>query len=112
MTLSFKEITEARYNEMLDVLPPLAWCDKGFLVGEAWRHSAEGQPMFAPFVVYNARFYEGSEPITIADWRKLDPRPSLPNRPHDISDLWSKPHEIGCDWNRSKACSCGQPQAL
>ena len=80
MALKFTEVSAARYDEMLGVLPPIAWLDKGFLVGEAWRHNDEGQPMFAPFVTQAGRFYEGSEPITVADWRKLDPRPLLPSR--------------------------------
>jgi hypothetical protein len=72
-TLKFVEVTEARYDEMLGVLPPLAWIDKGFLVGEAWRHNDAGQPMFAALMHVNGKFYESNEPVTVADWRKLNP---------------------------------------
>lgn len=85
MALKFTEVSAERYDEMLGVLPPIAWLDKGFLVGEAWRHNDEGQPMFAPFVTQAGRFYEGSEPITVADWRKLDPRPLLPRLAWDMA---------------------------
>ncbi len=71
--MKFKEVTEARFDEMLGMLPPLAWDSKGFLVSEAWRHNDAGQPMFAPFLSVNGKFYEGDEPITVPDWRKLNP---------------------------------------
>ncbi len=35
---TFKACTQARYDEMLEVLPPLAWIRKGFLVSEPWSH--------------------------------------------------------------------------
>ena len=35
---TFKEVGEARYDEMLGVLPPALWIDKGFLVGEPFDH--------------------------------------------------------------------------
>ena len=31
--ISFKEVDEFRYDEMLGVLPPALWIGKGFLVG-------------------------------------------------------------------------------
>lgn len=73
MALKFIEVSEERYDEMLGVLPPVAWIDKGFLVGEPWRHNEAGNPMFAPLMHVGGRYYEGTEPITVADWRKLNP---------------------------------------
>jgi len=35
---TFKEVDEARYDEMLGVLLPAFWIDRGFLVGEPFNH--------------------------------------------------------------------------
>ena len=70
---TFKEVSEERYDEMLGCLPPVAWVGKGFLVGEPWDHNEAGQPRFAPFISLNGKFYEGDHPITVAEWRTLDP---------------------------------------
>jgi hypothetical protein len=37
--MTIKECTEARYDEMLGVLPPAHWTGKGFLVGEPSTHA-------------------------------------------------------------------------
>jgi hypothetical protein len=36
--MPWKEVDEARYDEMLGVLPPALWLAKGFLVGEPYDH--------------------------------------------------------------------------
>jgi hypothetical protein len=75
---------ETRFNEMLEVLPPLAWCSKGFLVGEAWSHRdctitgrycatfmamVDRSRVAAPF---EARFVESTVGLTVAEWRALN----------------------------------------
>lgn len=74
---TWKEVDEARYDEMLGVLPPIAWTDKGFLVGEPMSHLGD-QPTFVALVRHHGRYYESEGSITIAAWRALDPREVKP----------------------------------
>lgn len=71
---TFKKVTESRYDEMLNVLPPLAWCAKGFLVGEAYSHTVDGHATYTAMVQHRGRFYESQGSMTIAVWRAFDPR--------------------------------------
>ena len=78
--------TEARYDEMLCILPPAIMERGGFLVGEPATHrvcSVTGhvRPAFAAFVSMGAdvfeqkmygwrhEFFEASEPLTIPEFR-------------------------------------------
>ncbi len=72
MAISWKRVSEDRWDEMLGVLPPAYWDGKGFLVGEAWTHKG-GVPAFAPFIERSGEFYEGTAPMTIAEFRALNP---------------------------------------
>jgi len=49
----WKETTEQRYNDMLDVLPPLDWRNGGFYVSEAY--TLDIYPFHQK---YNGRFFE------------------------------------------------------
>lgn len=61
--------TEARYDDMLNVLPPAAHERGGFLVGEPWDHDAgNGQPRYAAFRQRGGTFYESSRPMTRAEF--------------------------------------------
>lgn len=71
--ITWKEVTESRYDEMLGILPPALWVGHGFLVGEPWRHNDRDEPMFAPFLHFRDRFWEGSEPMTIPEFRAFNP---------------------------------------
>ena len=63
--------TEAKYQEMLEILPPALWIGGVFLVGEPWDHDfATGAPRFAAYVCRNGRYYEASRPLTTAELRK------------------------------------------
>lgn len=62
----WKEIDEARYYEMLGVLPPAAQSGLGFLLGEPYDHNERGLPRFAAFVEINGKFYEGSPMTRVA----------------------------------------------
>ena len=62
--------TQERYDEMLGCLPPAAWVSGGFLVGEPWDHDAgNGQPRYDGFRQVGEKFYCGSRPMTIAEFR-------------------------------------------
>ncbi len=79
---TFKEVGEARYDEMLAVLPPALWIDKGFLVGEPFGHrrcTATGRltASFAAFIRYRGKYYESEEAMTVAEFRAFD-RSTLP----------------------------------
>lgn len=69
--LKFTPTTEARYREMLEVLPPAVWTGLGFLVGEPHDHNAEGQPRFACFVQRGDKFFEVSRALTVAEFRAI-----------------------------------------
>jgi len=44
--------TEAMYWQMLEVLPPRKMLGQNFLVGEAVRSNAEGEPVYAGFTKF------------------------------------------------------------
>ncbi len=69
----WQEITEDRYDDMLNVLPPVIWLDKGFMVGEPWDHNIRGQPRFGAFIRHRNKFYECLHPMTILEFRELNP---------------------------------------
>ena len=71
--LSWVEVDEARYDEMLNILPPAIWdISKGFLVGEAWDHDADDRPRYAAFVKLRGRYYEATLPMTLEEFKNLD----------------------------------------
>lgn len=75
--MKWKEVDEARYDEMLGCLPPATMTGFGFLVGEPWdHHPTKGYPRFTPLIQLgtDGKFYEGTRPIGIKDFRNLDIR--------------------------------------
>lgn len=70
-TITWNETTEARYMEMLCVLPPEFTNADGFLVGEPSDHRGPGgAPRFAAFRHAGGGHYESAEPLTLADFRR------------------------------------------
>lgn len=68
--VTWKEITEKRYNDMLCCLPPAAWIADYFLVGEPWDHHAvSGRPRYAAFGRIGERYIEASRPMTIPEFK-------------------------------------------
>ena len=58
-------VTEDRFHEMLNVLPPAAWHGGAFLVGEASdHHAASGRPRFTCCREKGGEFAEYSRPMT------------------------------------------------
>ena len=76
--MAWKEVTEERYYEMLDLLPPAIFLYYGFLVGEPWterqcsRRTHLTLPAFQPFVFRDGRYYEGDAPLTVPEFKFLD----------------------------------------
>ena len=74
-TVVWRPCSEQRYDDMLNVLPPVEWFHGprgGFLVGEPWDHDAgNGQPRFAAFRKRGGGFEESDRPMTRAEFRAL-----------------------------------------
>ena len=74
MTPAIKITTEERYDEMLNILPPALWRDRGFLVGEPHSHRTckvrgqPDQPTFAAFFYYCGHHFESVEAMTIPEF--------------------------------------------
>lgn len=66
------ECSETDYNYGLECLPPALWEGSKFLVGEPSSHTAEGFPTFQPFFQVEHRYYRGQQPMTRAEFRKVD----------------------------------------
>lgn len=76
MNLTWKEIDEERYHDMLGVVPPVVWNDVGFLLGEAENHRqctecGKFMPVFKPFIERNGKFYEGTVAITVLEFQTI-----------------------------------------
>lgn len=71
MAMKWKEVSEDRYVEMLEVLWPACWEGIGFLVGEPWSHNREGQPVFAAFAKIDGAHYEAHGALSIREFRAL-----------------------------------------
>jgi hypothetical protein len=68
---TFIEVTEERFYEMLDVLPPI-YAPIGWMVGEACDHCPEtGRPRYDAFVEWNGKFYGSDGPMTLKDFRTI-----------------------------------------
>lgn len=71
--LTWVEVDEHRYDEMLNILPPVFWeINRGFLVGEAWDHDAEDRPRYAAFARVRGRCYEATLPMTLQEFTAID----------------------------------------
>jgi len=72
----WKRVSERRYFEMLEVLPPAVWLSYGFLVGEPHDHrvckiTGRTAPSFAAFVKLGDEFFEGPT-MTAEEFRRLE----------------------------------------
>jgi hypothetical protein len=74
--MAIKEVTEERYDEMLDMLPPALWVGKGFLVGEPFDHrkcniTGKMSATYTAFFHAKGRYFEG-DPMTTAEFVNFD----------------------------------------
>ena len=68
--IQWAEVTEEKYNEWLDVLPPALWLAGGFLVGEPWdHHPLTGYPRFAAYREQGGKFYTANRPMTRTEFK-------------------------------------------
>lgn len=69
--IGWREITEEKYHEMLEVLPPIEWTTRGFMVSEPCDHHAlTGKPRYGAYVTIGHRFFTASRPLTREEFRK------------------------------------------
>lgn len=77
--VQWKEVTEERYNEQRDVLPPACNMSRGygFCVGEPWDHglctvmNIQDTPRWQVFINADGKFYEADKPMTLPEFRRL-----------------------------------------
>jgi len=63
-----EEVTEGRYIEMLEVLPPARWCGGAFLVGEPVDHIETSHGLLAVYYLYykhEEKYFYGGLTTTI-----------------------------------------------
>lgn len=73
----WKEVTEERYDDMLEALPPAVFKPHGFLVGEPMTHracrvSGTVRAAYTSFVQRAGRFYECTEALTAPEFDSID----------------------------------------
>lgn len=76
LTVEWLEVNEARFDEMLGVLPPTIMTGLGFLVGEPSCYAPcsvtdDVLPKWAAFAQVGERFFEASEPLTVPEFQSL-----------------------------------------
>ena len=69
--ITWTETTQEKFYEMLEVLPPAAMKNGGFLVGEPWDHHAlTGRPRYAAYKEIEEKFFAASRPMTRQEFEK------------------------------------------
>ena len=75
--VEWTEVDEERYDEMLNVLPPVNLTHDGFQVGEPQdHHVVSGQPRFDSYRLVGGKHYVGSRPMTSAEFRARKSQPT------------------------------------
>lgn len=68
--VTWEPCSEARYHDMLNVLPPAAWIGGGFLVGEPMDHEADtGRPRYMAFYKRGDTYAASDRPMTVREFR-------------------------------------------
>ena len=70
----WRETTEAKFHDMLNVLPPAAAVPgySHFMVGEPYDHHAvTGQPRFSAFRQSGGNYFEFSRPMTFREFKQI-----------------------------------------
>lgn len=68
--VQWEDITEDRYYELMECLPPAAYADNGFLVGEPWDHHAgTGKPRYQACRIVNGQHQASHRPMTKAEFK-------------------------------------------
>lgn len=68
--VQWENITEERYYDLMECLPPAAYADNGFLVGEPWDHHAgTGKPRYQACRIVNDKYQASSRPMTKLEFK-------------------------------------------
>lgn len=71
--VTWEEITQERYDELLGALPPIGQRANGFLVGEPTDHHAvSSAPRYDACIMKNEKFYTSSRPLTVREWNSAE----------------------------------------
>jgi len=76
--MHWMEITAERYTKALKSVRPTLWLPYGFLRGgkphlhRECRIAKQIQPAYTPLVTAKGKHWEGSEPMTVAEFAVLD----------------------------------------
>jgi hypothetical protein len=69
--ITWEPVTEDKFFEMFEVLPPAYHNNHGFLVGEPWDHDASnGQPRYAAYRMRGLVYETASRPMTIKEFKE------------------------------------------
>jgi len=70
--VTWEPITEERYYEMYEVLPPIHVAGKGFMVSEPWDHHAlTGKPMYGAYRKRGEVYEASLRPMTVREWKEM-----------------------------------------
>lgn len=70
--IEWEPISEERYNEWFECLPPAGYGHQAFLVGEpSDHHAGNGQPRFQACRKRDGKFEASTRPLTRAEFKKL-----------------------------------------
>ena len=77
--ITWKQTTEEKYWEMLEVLPPATMTGLGFLVGEPLTHGScpitgKFGPLFEAYAQVGPEYYVASAPMTVGGFKTLTPK--------------------------------------
>ncbi len=67
MSVQWVPTTETKYYDMMGCLPPAAYGDDSFQVGEPMSHRG-AHPTFASFKIENGNYYESTEALTFREF--------------------------------------------
>lgn len=66
----WKEVTEERYWDMMEVLFPTEQIGDAFLIGEPYSSDDDGNPTYFAFRKLGPVYQESLEPMTVKQFRK------------------------------------------
>lgn len=72
LELDWQEVSQERYDEMLNVLPPIRWQGSAFLVGEPVDHDPEtGRATYDGFIKIDGHCFATKRAVTEARFRGM-----------------------------------------
>lgn len=70
--VEWREVTADEYHDQLGSLPPAAYREDGFLVGEPTdHHAASGKPRYQAYRIRGGKYFASSRAMTIEEFKKL-----------------------------------------